>query len=210
MTLLSYLIQLTVNVLYKTCKIRIEGEQNMRDAIDSERPILLCSWHGRLMFAVHYVRIQKLKVWAIASTHDDSETLSKVLKRWGFGLIRGSSTRGWKNVITSMIRKLKSPKTIIALTNDGPKGPLQIAKSGSLQLARKANAHIIAFSGTASRYFELGSWDKFRLPKPFSTVVINISPSFEFPQKSLDNENDAQLLTDFMNTHQEQTDSLFS
>jgi hypothetical protein len=199
-----------VNVLYKTCKIRIEGEQNMRDAIDSERPILLCSWHGRFMFAAHYVRIQKLKVWAISSTHDDSETLAKVLKRWGFGLIRGSSTRGWKNVITSMIRKLKSPKTIIALTNDGPKGPLQIAKSGSLQLARKANAHIIAFSGTASRYFELGSWDKFRLPKPFSTVVINISPSFEFPQKSLDNENDAQLLTDFMNTHQEQTDSLFS
>jgi len=180
----------------------------MFNAMKSDRPILMCSWHGRFMFAVHYLRTHNIKVWAISSTHDDSETLAKVLQRWGFGLIRGSSTRGWKNVIVSMMKKLKSHNTIIALTNDGPKGPPLIAKSGSLQLARKANAHIIAFSGTASRYFELGSWDKFRLPKPFSKIVINISPSFEFPKIVNETEDDIKILSDFMNSHQEQTDNL--
>ena len=67
---------------------------------------------------------------------------------------------------------LKNPSAIIAITNDGPKGPAKIAKSGSIALALKYNAHIIAMSCCASKYWRLPSWDKTMIPKPFSTIYI--------------------------------------
>ena len=210
MIIISYVVQFLLNILFRSCRVKVYGEGNIINAINADKPILLCSWHGRMMFAIHYLRTHKIKIFAISSTHDDSETLSKILVRWKIGLIRGSSTSGWKNVIVTMMKKLKDPKTIIAITNDGPKGPPQIAKSGSLHMALKANATVLAMSGTATRFFELKTWDKFRLPKPFSIIHINISQPLEFPKDIEERDNDSKMLTEFMNTHQEETDRMLA
>ena len=111
--------------------------------------------------------------------------MATILYRWGFKLIRGSSTRGWSGVLKHMIALFKKEDTIIALTNDGPKGPPHITKKGAVALAIKKRVQILAVSASASSFFILPSWDKTKLPKPFSTIHVQFSNSF----KGLQNQN---------------------
>ena len=64
---------------------------------------------------------------------------------------------------------------MIAVTNDGPKGPVRIAKSGSIGLALNNNVKIITVTGSATKYWHMKSWDRFMLPKPFGKIKIVIS-----------------------------------
>ena len=106
----------------------------------------------------------------------------------------------------------RRPPTIlvpyICITNDGPKGPRNIAKPGSLKLARKYNVQILAITGTSSKYKEMKSWDRFRLPKPFGKIVITISKPMDFPEEIIPGEG-SQYLSDFMNEVQETADQCF-
>ena len=69
--------------------------------------VLIIEDNEQNMYMLSYL-LQKnnYNVWALSSTHKDSEVLAKVLKRWGVNLIRGSSTTGWKNAIVEMKNKL--------------------------------------------------------------------------------------------------------
>ena len=70
------------------------------------------------------------------------------------------------------------PSAIIAITNDGPKGPRHIAKTGSLEIAQKYNAQIITITGDSNKKWIFNSWDRFYLPKPFSKIIITIAPEY--------------------------------
>ena len=74
-----------------------------------------------------------------------------------------------------MMRLFEDSSTIITITNDGPKGPKKIAKEGSLSVAKKYNAQILAVSAKVSRCWLLRSWDQTIIPKPFSTICIKFS-----------------------------------
>ena len=136
-SLLSYIIQFILNTVFKTSTINVHGEQYLKDSISSESPTMICVWHCRFLYSVYFLKKNNYNIWALSSTHKDSEILAKVLKRWEVNLIRGSSTTGWKNAIVEMKKKLEDSNSILALTNDGPKGPPKIAKSGSVKLAMK-------------------------------------------------------------------------
>ena len=131
------------------------------------------------MLVSYYFKIIQLNLWAISSTHRDSQMMAKILTKWGFKLIKGSSTRGWMSVLRTMLRLFKKPNSIIAVTNDGPKGPPLIAKEGSVKAAIKANAQIIAVSGEAEKFWSLPSWDQTIIPKPFTTIHIQYSTVFD-------------------------------
>lgn len=198
----SKILQLVLSILFKTNSWNVKGLDKFNDAINSNRPILLCSWHSRFLFAVYCLKIKKIKnVWAISSTHKDSQIMANVLRKYKIQLIKGSSTRGWDNVIKEMLRVFRDSQSIIAITNDGPKGPPRIAKVGSYKIAVKSGAQIIAISSTCSRYWEAGSWDKLRIPKPFGKILIEFSEPLD---DKLSNSLDAQDLTDFLNNNLDQ------
>jgi len=56
----------------------------------------------------------------------------------------------------------------VSLTVDGPRGPRRIAKPGAISLAQKTGNPIIPMTGRLNRYFCLGSWDRMKIPYPFS------------------------------------------
>ena len=142
-------------------------------------------------FPAFWLAKNHIHAYAIASRHGDAAIIARIFKRWGFGLIRGSSSmgnkdKGGRDVIRKMNEIFDAPGTnIIAVTNDGPKGPSRIAKPGSLAIALKKEVQIITITGSASRYKVFGSWDKFRIPKPFSTIYLNIAPLLEIPKEKL-------------------------
>jgi len=204
----SYIGQIFLSLMFRTSKWKVHGEENFNALLQTGRPIMLCVWHGRFSFPAYWLAKNHIHAYAIASRHGDAEIISRIFKRWGFSLIRGSSSKGKKDkggrdVIRQMSSIFDAPGTsIIAITNDGPKGPPQTAKPGSLSIARKKNVQLVTITGTANRYFEFNSWDKFRLPKPFSTIHLNIATPLNIDDTSLSSEDEVELLSNYMNEQQ--------
>jgi len=195
--LLSLILHPVLFFLFRTNKWVVVGYDKLKDSIESDSSIMLCSWHERFLYAVYFLKKYKIKnVWAVSSTHSDSQIMAHFLKRSSFSLIRGSSTRGWDNVIKKMLKTLQSPKSIVAITNDGPKGPPRIAKLGSYKIAIKSKSKIISISCVSTKFWTVASWDKLRIPKPFGTIYVEFSD----PMIIEDNRpSEANLLTDFLN-----------
>ena len=106
--LLSIVMQGFLFIVFRTSKWVITGEKEFNNAIKSQKPIMLCSWHERFLYAVYYLKLKKIKnVWAISSTHNDSQIMAYFLKRSSINLIKGSSTRGWKMLLKKCSRLLK-------------------------------------------------------------------------------------------------------
>ena len=101
-SLTSFFGQWLFQILFKLNKIEVKGEGNLINLINSGRPIMVCVWHGRLVFPSWYLRLKTTHVHAIASHHTDAEIMARILRRWGYYLIRGSTRKGGKAVVQEM------------------------------------------------------------------------------------------------------------
>ena len=173
-----YFLKLLLFFVFLTCKWKVVGKDRLLNAVKKPQPVLLCLWHEQLVYVSRFFKNSSLNFYGIISTHFDAEIFSRLLAAWNIKLIRGSSTRGWANVIKRMILVFKNPSSVVAVTNDGPKGPPKIAKEGSLSVAKKYNAQIISVAAKSSKYWRIGSWDKTFIPKPFSTIYLFFFLSF--------------------------------
>ena len=188
-------------------KVSIKGENNLMKLVQSGKPIMVCVWHGRLLFPSWYIRKKTTNLHAIASHHPDAEIMARILQHWGYGLIRGSTKKGGKAVIQKMDKIFKRGG-IVAVTNDGPKGPARIAKAGSTGVAIKNDVKIITITGSATKYWQLKSWDRFMLPKPFGKIQLIVSTPLEISKKYNTSEKEIQHLSEFMNYYQDEADQL--
>ena len=85
--------------------------------------------------------------------------------------LRGSSRRGAKTVLISAIKALKDGVSVM-ITPDGPKGPRYSMSDGAVALALRSNLPLMIVNYQANAYWQLKSWDKFVIPKPFTTLNI--------------------------------------
>ena len=193
-------------IIFFLNKVSVKGEENLLKLINSGDPVMICVWHGRLLFPSWYIR-KHTTLHIISSRHPDSELLAHILRHWGYGLIRGSTNKGGISVIRKMTEIFRDGG-IIAVTNDGPKGPARIAKSGSIGLAIKNNVKIITVTGSATKYWQMKSWDRFMLPKPFGKIQITVSTPMNITEKPSSVEAEVRLLSEFMNRYQNDVDQL--
>lgn len=208
-SLLSIIMQLCFFVLFRTNRWKIKGYDNFQKAIENDYPIMLCTWHGRLLYASYFFKKNKIEnLWAVASTHEDSELISRFLRKASINLIRGSSTRGGNNVTKKMLTVLKNSQSIVAITNDGPKGPPRIAKLESYKTAIKTSAQIIAISCNSTKKWQARSWDKLHIPKPFGTIHINFSAPMKITEHINDIKN-TDKLNQFLNSELDKLDQSF-
>ena len=52
---LQWIGYFVLSLIYKTNKFEIHGEEYFKRAYNKNRPILLCVWHGRMLFPIFYV-----------------------------------------------------------------------------------------------------------------------------------------------------------
>jgi len=194
--IISFILKIIFNVIFFTCKWEIMNDDLLKK--NKNKPLLICIWHSRLIFFSRFFKYIKYPVWGISSTHKDSEILARVLKSWGINLIKGSSTRGWINVIKQMSKLFKKENATIIVTVDGPKGPRKVAKEGSIKLAKKHNVPIVAASAISSSYWELPSWDQTKIPKPFSTIYVKFDEHY-FNNDQINSKNISKYIDDNQN-----------
>ena len=201
LTLIGYLC---LSIIYKTNRFVITGEENLKKAIQNKQHILLCVWHGRMLYPIFYVIKNKINAWAIASQHRDGAIMGKILSKWNIKLIKGSSSKGGQNVLSELESIFSMDKQqIIAITNDGPKGPRHQAKLNSLTIAQKKDIQIITITGNSNKKWVFSSWDVFHLPKPFGTINIYIAPIFNCKNEA----NLSSEVSQYMINAENKTDS---
>lgn len=152
-----------------TWRIGWTHEERLAAARRHAPNVIFAFWHGRLLPLCYSHRNQNIQV--LASRHRDGEMLGQVIRRLGFGHVRGSSTRGGARAIRELAGKIESGLDL-GITVDGPKGPRYVVKPGPIQIAKLTGSAIVPITTSSRRHKTFSSWDAFELPLPFTRVRI--------------------------------------
>jgi len=152
----------------RSCRTRIHGVEEYERAKSGGKPIILLIWHGRLLVVPYFFRNRGIA--ALVSPSPDGEILARIGERWGYRVVRGSSSHSVIRAWAEMRNELRRGGELI-IVPDGPRGPNRKLKPGAIKLARDTGALLVPFSFSASRKRFLKSWDRFLLTYPFSKIA---------------------------------------
>ena len=171
---------------YKTSKWSISWEDTeMENNFNELNGCLISLWHNRLAFGLRiFGKYQKMS--ALASLHKDGKLISRIITLAKHKVINGSSSKGATQAVRAIIQALKGGEKIV-ITPDGPRGPVYQINSNITKLAYKHRKTLIPVSCAADKYFQLRSWDKMMIPKPFSNICVVIGKSIELSKNDEDN-----------------------
>lgn len=179
---------LVIALLGRTLRWRFVGHEDpdLRSLIRT--PSVFVFWHGRqLVFpcAVKFYR-RELGVGPVAvliSQHRDGRIIAEAIKSFGLDSIAGSSSRGGSAALLALEDRAKEGSHI-AITPDGPRGPARAMKVGAVVLAQRLGAPLIPVCLSASRYWQVGSWDRMMVPKPGARVEVHIGKPVWIPPEA--------------------------
>lgn len=177
----------SIQLLARTWRWEIHGFEHFEKLQDQKIPIIYAFWHGRILPATFFWRNRGIVV--LTSENKDGEYIAHVIRRFGYGSSRGSSSRGAIKGTIGLIRTLKHGAHV-ALTVDGPRGPRHQVQQGVTWLASYSQHPILPFHIEAKRAKILSSWDAFQIPLLFSKVRVDIAEPMclekELPEETLE------------------------
>ena len=193
---LPFIGSMLIRFLYFTNKKNFKISKEI-----TSEPVIFASWHGELlMFPLFYNHIRvKPHAKALISNHFDGELISRTVKYFGLGTLSGSSNRNAARVLIESIKTIKKGYDV-GITPDGPKGPRHVVADGIVAIAQKANAKIVLIEIKPTKYWQLNSWDKFIVPKPFGT--LNCYASAEIDVSSMTIEEAKLLIQEGLKKHE--------
>ena len=130
-------------------------------------------WHEMLLISpqIHRKLYPHFKANGIISKHFDGELIARTLRFIGIHPLRGSSSKAAASVLLEAFRAVKRGEVVL-LTPDGPRGPRHKIDDGAIALAKRNDLPILIIHYKVNRAWRLKSWDRFIIPKPFSTLDI--------------------------------------
>jgi lysophospholipid acyltransferase (LPLAT)-like uncharacterized protein len=152
------------------CTLRVRREEQAVSALWAARtPVIHVVWHSRLLLLPYLYRGTGVRV--LISRSRDGELVAGLVRRFGFVVVRGSSSRGGARGLRALARALEDGHSVL-LVPDGPRGPSETVKPGVVALARMTGAPVVPLAFAANRQWRARSWDGFRVPKPFARCVV--------------------------------------
>lgn len=180
---ISWLIKFYILLVYHSSKKIFINHDFFLKTAQKNQPLLLSCWHNRIMLSPFITIMPKklypnYNVMALTSRHGDGRFVGMVAQKFGLMAIFGSSRDGRKSSrgidVASMKKLFSGLKKgySLGITPDGPRGPNQKINGEIVNIARISGAGILPFSYSSSRFKELKTWDKFKIPLPFSTLCF--------------------------------------
>lgn len=196
----------TLNALLGSLRWTVSGIEHYDATWGAGIPVMGVLWHGRLLPIAYYHRHQNLGT--LISHHRDGDNIAGVAESWGYTTLRGSSSRGGGEAFAEMVRLLRCG-TGVAITPDGPRGPRQKLKRGSIYAAQRSGAPIMPVSAAADRAWWFESWDRFLVPKPFARVHLAYGEPLYVPPEADEQELERlrELTEDRLNELTERVDA---
>lgn len=177
-TLIFYL-----RLVFFTSRKKFINHEILFKAAKDKSPLIICFWHNRLMMMPFATQKPKriyrdYNFMTLASRHGDGQFVGRVMEKLGLISIYGSSKDGRKSSRGIDIGSFKKifdglkKGYSLGITPDGPRGPNQKINGEIINIARISGAGILATSYSCSRFLEINTWDKFKIPLPFSTLCF--------------------------------------
>ncbi len=163
-----------IKLIGRTIRWQVEGWENWEAASrDGQLPIYTF-WHNRVFLGTYFFR--KRGIVIMTSQSFDGEYIARFIQRFGYGAVRGSSTRGAVGAVVELSRLVRAGIPA-GFAIDGPRGPRYVAKMGAVLLAKKTGQPILPFTLSSKRFWEVkGTWDGFQVPLPFTRARVDIAP----------------------------------
>src|SRR5215475_7266199 len=163
---------LLIFLICRTVRWRVVGIENLEQIFSSGHRAIYSFWHSCIFSATWFWRDRGIVV--MSSRSRDGELTGRFIRRFGYGTARGSSSRGAGRALTEMAACLENGIDV-GFTLDGPRGPAFTAKPGAVTLARHTGHAILPFHINSKKYLELPTWDRMRIPLPFTRSVVAIA-----------------------------------
>ena len=110
-------------------------------------------------------------ITTLNSPHSDGRILGKAVQMVGLNVVWGSSNKQALTSLRQLAKELKKGRNV-GITSDGPRGPARTLAMGPIALAHMSDIEIIPVVFAADKQWLLKSWDRTRIPKPFSNAII--------------------------------------
>ena len=151
-----------IKIIASTWRINVIGNV-------PKSPSVIVFWHG-LMLPV-WKFFAQYKPNAVVSQSKDGSILTLLLEKWGYNVLRGSSSKGSKDVLADMEKV--ATDGFLLVTPDGPQGPIYQFKAGAAVVAQRTGVPL-CMCGVNIYLPKIfwKSWDRFSLPVPFSKIVL--------------------------------------
>jgi lysophospholipid acyltransferase (LPLAT)-like uncharacterized protein len=169
---------LLINLIGRTMRFEVIGWENHERATRNAGLPIYTFWHDRIFLTTYWWRNRRIVV--LTSKSFDGEYIARFIQRFGYGAIRGSSTRGGVGAIVEMVRLMRNGCST-AFTLDGPKGPPLVAKMGPVLLAKRSGHPIVPVTMALKRCWKAPTWDSFQVPKPFSRARVYVASPIYVP-----------------------------
>jgi lysophospholipid acyltransferase (LPLAT)-like uncharacterized protein len=153
----------------------IHGHEVESEIMIPRVPVIYVLWHGRLLPTSY--RYRTFDFATLITQNRDGDYITGVIQKWGYEVIRGSSSRGGAAALRAIIRAVRRGKPV-ALTPDGPRGPRQKMKLGPMRAAQIAGVPIVPITAGAVRAKYFGRWDRFLVPAPFTWIPVAVGEPY--------------------------------
>jgi lysophospholipid acyltransferase (LPLAT)-like uncharacterized protein len=152
-------------------------------------------WHNRLLILPFVLRhfLPNRRGAALISASRDGDLLTDAIHRFGFDVVRGSSSRMGASALLQLSEILADGGDVV-ITPDGPRGPAYELSPGMVFLAQKTGAAVIPINMEYSSCWRFKSWDRFILPRPFSRVHVIFGAPYHVAATATSEEFEAERL----------------
>ena len=177
--IVGFLSYIAIRLIGMTVRFDVTNQASEAAVTAAGKRPIYTVWHDRMIGGIYFLRDRGILV--LSSHSFDSEYTARCIQRFGFGTVKGSSSKGAVAGLVAMIRAMRAGNPA-AFTIDGPKGPRYVAKSGPVLLAKKTGNPILPLVVECESFWKLKSWDRLMVPKPFTRVnIIFAKPIFVDP-----------------------------
>lgn len=184
---LPWLITTLVRLWFGTVRVKVIDKEIFNQYFTNERQtgnVVAGAWHRNAVFFFYYFRKMK-NACIMVSSSKDGDLVTGIARRFGYDVIRGSSSKGGRSALVNMVDYMKgnAESSICGTPVDGPRGPARQMKRGMLVLARDAGAYFVPMACSGSRVITFHkAWDKTIIPQPFSKMVLTFGTPIRIPE----------------------------
>ncbi len=170
---LTLLLKIAIEIVMRSLRYNVRNEQPVLGLVRDGKPFVLVFWHGSMTHP--WWRMRHRNASALVSLSKDGEILTRLLRSWGYHVIRGSSSKQSKEAM-DMMRGVVRDGYTLCVTPDGPRGPYHEMKMGAIRVAQTTGVPLVMVTVGYSRFKRLKrSWDRFEIPLPFSAARVEYS-----------------------------------
>lgn len=168
----NLILKHSLDALCNTLRIKYKNKKVIDILNKENQNFVLAFWHQTMLVSWFINRNKNFA--ALTSKSKDGDLLARQLKHWKYEVVRGSSSKGGDVALAIMVDLAKNGNSI-AITPDGPRGPVNKFKAGAAITAKKSKVPLVLMGVGIKSKKKLNSWDKFQVPNPFSEVQIIFS-----------------------------------